>query len=295
MPRFLATLGVAIGILSASAAGQQSITTDELINTLQRVGERVERFFLRAQSIVCVESVRLQPLNAGLTTDGFARSVESELRLTWEPNSDPDKVPEAQAVRQVMKVNGRPPKKNDHDNCTTPEQNATETQPLSMLLPGQREKYRFGYAGLGKLEGRNAIMLDYEEIKKVSVKVEEIPGNEDCISYDIDGGMGGRVWIDPATYDVLRLDSRLKGLVDVRMPSKVSRRSGNSYWTVERFDTSIRFKPVSFQDPQETLILPISMSQMRITHGAGTPRLRTNTEYTNYRRFLTGARIVPPQ
>ena len=48
----LATLGVAIGILSASATAQQSISTDELINTLQRVGERVERFFLRAQSIV---------------------------------------------------------------------------------------------------------------------------------------------------------------------------------------------------------------------------------------------------
>jgi hypothetical protein len=36
------------------------------------------------------------------------------------------------------------------------------------------------------------------------------------------------------------------------------------------------------------------MSQMRITRGAGTPRLRTNIEYNNYRRFLTGARIVPP-
>ena len=281
-------------MLSASAAAQKSISTDELINTLQRVGERVERFFLRAQSIVCVETVKLQPLSTGLSPDGFGRSVESELRLTWEPTTDPDKVPEAQAVRQVMKVNGHPPQKNDHDNCTTPEQNSTETQPLSMLLPGQREKYRFSYAGTGKVDGRNAIMLDYEEIKNVTVKVDEIPGNEDCISYDIDGGMGGRFWIDADTYDVLRLDSRLKGLVDVRMPTKVFRRSGRDNWTVERFDTTIRFKPVSFQDPQETLILPVSMSQMRITRGAGTPRLRTVTDYTHYRRFLTGARIVPP-
>jgi len=58
-------------------------------------------------------------------------------------------------------------------------------------------------------------------------------------------------------------------------------------------DTSIRFKRVSFDDPSETLILPVTSSAMQIIRGAGTPRLRTMTTYTNYKRFLTGGRIVP--
>ena len=53
-------------------------------------------------------------------------------------------------------------------------------------------------------------------------------------------------------------------------------------------------KPVRFSDPEETLILPVSSTTFQITRGAGTPRLRTTTQYTGYRRFITGARVVPP-
>lgn len=285
----------AVGLaFTAAVAAQQPANTDELIATLQRVGERVERYFARAQSIVCLELVRLQPLGPGLGAEGFGRNVQSELRLSWDPTSgDSDDAPEAKAVRQVIKVNGHPPRKNDHDNCTTPEQNATETQPLSMLLPGQRVKYAFSFVGPGKLDGRAVVMLDYKELKPVTVAVSEVPGNEDCVSYDINGGMAGRIWVDPETSDVLRLDQRLATLVEVRLPKKMTRRAGVSdYWTVERFDSSIRFKPVVFQEPNETLILPVSASELRVTRGSGTPRLRTTTEYSSYRRFLTGARIV---
>ncbi len=48
-----------------------------------------------------------------------------------------------------------------------------------------------------------------------------------------------------------------------------------------------------FHDPDEVLILPVSMIEMRETRGSGIPRLRTTTEYTDYRRFLTDSRIVP--
>jgi hypothetical protein len=49
---------------------------------------------------------------------------------------------------------------------------------------------------------------------------------------------------------------------------------------------------MSFTNPDETLLLPESLSSLRITRGSGTPRLRTMTEYRNYQRFLTDGRVV---
>jgi hypothetical protein len=127
----------------------------------------------------------------------------------------------------------------------------------------------------------------------VSIAVEMVEGRDDCLSFDLDGGVRGRLWIDAETYDVLRLDQRLIGMVDIPLPRIVTRRPGSAMrWTMERWDTSIRFKTFSFENPDETLVLPSSLTALRITRGSGNPRLRTSTDYKNYRRFLTGARVV---
>ena len=121
-----------------------------------------------------------------------------------------------------------------------------------------------------------------------------VKDNEDCISFDIEGGMRGRIWIDANTHDVLRLDRSLNGLVEIPLPRKVTRRAGAvMFWTMERWDSTIRFKRVTFQDPEETLVLPVESTTLQITRGAGTPRLRTSTHYQAYRRFITAGRLVP--
>lgn len=281
-------------LFSASLTAEQATPSFDLAATLQRAGDRVEYYFARAQSIVCFETVSLQPLSFGLSTDGAARLVQSELRLSWDPTADTKTPLEAKTLRQVVKVNGRPPRKNDYDNCTTPEQQSTETQPLSMLLPQQRIEYDFSIVGPAKQDGRAAILLAYRMKARPTVTVSLVDNNENCISYSIDGGMRGRIWIDAETFDVLRLDEGLGGLIDIKLPWKVARRSpDNGVWTMERFDSSIRFKPIKFSDPDETLILPVSASSLRITRRSGSPRLRTTTEYTQYRRFLTAGRVLP--
>jgi hypothetical protein len=264
----------------------------ELAATLARAGERVEAFFSRAQSLICTETVSIQPLNYGLAREGFARTVESELRLWWETNDGPPATT-AQVRRQVVSVNRRPPKKNDPNNCTVQEQQETETQPLSMLLPEQRRDYAFSHAGTTRLDGRAAIMVDFRHLTPVSIDVQMIESNENCVGYELNGGMRGRLWFDGQTLDVLRLDQRLAGLVDLRLPRILARRPGaESHWTLERWDTSIRFGSVTFRDPDESLVLPLSSTTLRITRGSGTPRLRTETKYADYKRFLTGGRII---
>ena len=278
---------------AATVAARQPVAVPDLAEVLQRVGERVEQYFARAQSIVCLEIVGLMPVDTG----GFVRgrTVESELRLSWEP-TDQSPVPiEARTLRQVTKVNGHAPRKDDHDNCTSPEQNSSEVQPLALLLPQQRHEYAFKLAGAARVDNRAAILVDYRMVDKPSVKSTLVNDNEDCISFALDGGMRGRVWIDAETFDVLRMDQGLIGLIDIPLPRKTANRSRWGSWTMERWDTSIRFKPVTFQDPPETLVLPASSTSFRITRGAGHPRLRTSTQYSSYRRFITAGRIVTPQ
>jgi hypothetical protein len=278
---------------AVTVAAQQPKALPDLADVLQRVGQRVELYFMRAQSIVCTEIVGLMPVES----NGFprGRTVESELRLSWEPTEENPVPIEARTLRQVIKVNGHAPRKDDHNNCTAPEQNASEVQPLSLLLPQQRHEYSFKLAGSAQIDKRAAILVDYRMVDKPEVTVELVDGKEDCISYSLDGGMRGRIWIDAETFDVLRMDQALIGLVDIPLPRKIANRNRWPSWTVERWDTTIRFKPVAFQDPPETLVLPVSSSSYRVTRGAGTPSLRTNTQYSSYRRFITGARIVPPQ
>ena len=122
---------------AATLVARQPAASPDLAVVLQRVGERVEQYFARAQSIVCVEIVGLMPVDTGGYVRG--RTVESELRLSWQPTDETPVPIEARTLRQVIRVNGHAPRKNDHDNCTSPEQNSSEVQPLSLLLPQSLE------------------------------------------------------------------------------------------------------------------------------------------------------------
>lgn len=265
-----------------------------LAEVLHRAGEKVQEYFERAQSLVCLEVVRLQPLSSGLSPDGFGRTVESELRLAWDPLED-EGAAEARTLRQVLKVNGGRPRKNDDRSCTTPEQQVSQTQPLSMLLPSQRVKYEFQLGDLARLDGRQVLTVRYRKTAKRTVEVKMVDGRDDCISFEVTGGERGRLWIDPETFEVLRMDESMPGVVDIPMPAPILRKAGMpAFWTLERLDTSIRFKRVTFQDPNEAIVLPVSSTELRVTRGSGQPRLRTVTEYRRYQRFLTGARVVQP-
>jgi len=284
----------AIGTLAAVVVSAQAPPRLDLDSLLVEAGEKVEQYFARAQSLVCLETVRLQPLASSMTAEGFARTVESELRLSWDPFDHSEEAPEARTLRQVLRVNGHSPRKNDYQACTTPEQTDTEAQPLSMLLAEQRSQYQFALSKPGRVNGRVAIVIDYELRKDPKVVVTEVEGMEDCISYDIEGGFRGRIWLDPETHDVVRLDQGLRGLIEIPMPRSILLRGGvNDRWVMERWDTTIRFEPVRFQDPEETLMLPVSVTSLRVTRGARTPRLHTVTEYSAYKRFLTGGRVLP--
>ena len=293
MTRLAAACAALLMGLGVCASAGQSASLIDLEGLLERAGARVTEYFARAQSIMCLEKVSLQRLSFGYGSDGPARFVESELRLSWEPSPEDPTPKEARTLRQVLRVNGHPPRKKDWDNCTTPEQQVSEVQPLSILLPDSRVELTFAYGGRAVLDGRDAVMVTFREKVKPTVDVSLVEDNENCVSFDIDGGTQGKIWLDAETNEVLRLDRSLTGLIEIPLPRKAQRFGLERHWTMERWDSSIRFKPVRFDNPAETLILPVESSTLQVTRGAGTPRLRTTTKYTSYRRFMTGGRVVP--
>jgi hypothetical protein len=134
------------------------------------------------------------------------------------------------------------------------------------------------------------MMLEYSPS---SERPPIVTGDKTCISMDLPGRSRGRVWVDPNTDAILRLDEFLVGPTDVPIPRAMQSVGGSLYITVDRSDTTTQYQPTVFSDPEETLMLPSRIDTVSVIRASGVQRLRMTQEFRNYRRFLTDSRIVP--
>ena len=93
------------------------------------------------------------------------------------------------------------------------------------------------------------------------------------------------------TYQEMLASGKVE-VVDIAVPREQQRRGAASNWTIERADSSIRYRRVQFTDPDEILMLPSSIDTVTIVRNSGSPRTRISQTFSNYRRFVTGSRIV---
>jgi hypothetical protein len=221
-----------------------------------------------------------------MADDSPARRLLFELRVAWEP-ADDGGVPEAQVLRSLISVNNRRPRENDRDACMDPR--AVSPEPLAVFLPSNQHEYIFTAAGRGKVNKRQAAILEYKSRERGPITATR---KDDCFSIELPGRTRGRVWVDEETFEVLRLDERLTGMFDVTVPPDPKRRDAPSHMIVERLDTSIVYRRVAFTDPDESVLLPATQETVTVVRNSGTPRLRTSQSFRNYRRFMTGGRIV---
>jgi len=283
MPRcLLAAVLIALFLAGRGTIGQ-SISADQ---TVTRLSDYVEQYYSRAQSIVTNESVTVQRLNRDLSYDGFARRLVYELRIEWDPNVEGDESP-AKVTRQLLTVNGKPPKKGDKPECMDPK--TVSPEPLAFLLPDRRHKYSFTSAGVGRVDGREAVMVDYRALERGEPMVE---WTDDCVSVDAPGRFRGRLWAEPETATIVRMDEQLMGMVDLPIPRKHQRVNGALFITLERAEMSIRYRPVQFSDPDETMMLPAEITSSSMWRNGGSPGSRITQSFSNYRRFVTAGRFL---
>lgn len=275
--------------LSAASQALPGIET-----VMMQIGERVAAYYRRAQHLICLERSTVQPIGLNWSPQGLARTVESELRVEFA-GSDGTTLPEARVIRDVRRINGRTPTerdKTDRSGCTDP--TPLSAEPLAFLLPAHREEYRFTSIRGGKEQGRAALIIDYMSTSRTSSPelIEDERGHDDCFDWSGPVATRGRVWVDAGTFEVLRLERRLFGPIDVVVPSMLQRRHRLPPWiVVERDDLTIRYKPVAFTDPNEEILLPESSDAMTMIR-AGLQSVRRTERFSGYRRFLTAGRVV---
>ena len=109
-------------LAGVSATGQSSVPggSMDLAGILARVGERVQAYYQRAQSIVCIETLDRRTLRSNVPPDPSSRRLVYELRVSWEQTAGGEGPSEANVIRTLKTVNGRPPKKGEEPKCDDP-------------------------------------------------------------------------------------------------------------------------------------------------------------------------------
>jgi hypothetical protein len=284
------TLAVVVALALITATSAQAPPNIE--DLLARVGGRVAEFYKRASNVVCIERSIVQPVDFNNSPAGFARTVESELRLEADTG---EVAGEATLMRKIRKVNGRVPRekdKKDRAGCTDP--NPLSSEPLAFLLPAHASEYQFKTVGMGNDRNRATVMIDFTSVDRKSNPglIEDPNGHEDCFDWTGHIASRGRIWVDAENYDVLRVERGLRGPTDVKVPALMQRRYHFDNWMVlVRDDVTIRYKTITFNDPDETLLLPESIDSFTVVRG-GLESTRRKQTFSDYKHFVTGGRVV---
>ena len=264
---------------TAAATGEP----EPVARLIQRVGERLHLYHDRVTRVACTETIVQQALTRDLTPRGTARQFIYELIITRDAARPGTRAPEVTAERQVMLVDGRPPAIPGPPACTDPQ--PTFSDPLMFLLPEKRDGYRFT-AAPASAAAPGLVVVDFEQIQADPTRVT---WQGECFTAD-GGRAAGRIWIDPTTYDVRQLETRLAEPFPVKLPEGLSQ-PGIPPLMVEQSQSIVRFASVAFREPDETFLLPQSIVTVTVIPDASVPRLRTAQTFTSFRRFMTGGRV----
>jgi hypothetical protein len=272
-------LAVLILLLMASVASAAQSGVTQFLATMSAA---VEAYYSKARAVVARETVTLQPLAPDLRPAGAARQLEYDVRIEWTP-------PTATITREPLRRRGIIAGSTAEAECFDPEPAAFE--PLAMLQTERQPSFHFRLVGTERLSGRAITILEY---RPRSEKPASVSWTGRCGAITLNGGTVGRVWADSVTGDVFRVDDRLARPVSYLLPIEHVRSAlaAPVSQRLDRLNVSTRYEAISFRDPDERIMLPVSITTMTVIHNGGVPRLLTTHRFSHYRRFVTGTRVV---
>jgi hypothetical protein len=273
---FVVATSAFVSVAVTSIAAAQTSHADLIV----RVGDYVERYYARAQTIIATETVTVQPVTESLEAVGPSRRVVNEVRSEWDAQGA-----QPRSVRQLISAGGARFGPGNQADCL--DQRSFTLEPLSFLLPSNRDDIRFTVGRLEMVAGSRVQRIDYEP--RV-VEPPRIRWNGKCGWIDSFGRTRGRVWVNPVTGAVVRVEERLAGRVNLPGPEGDS---AAPRFVAERADTTIDYQLFAFTDPDELLLLPARVESVTFIRNSAVPRMRVTRTFTEYRRFLTAGRVLP--
>ena len=256
------------------AAARPAPERDErLARILSRVGEAVERYQRGMFSIKFVETVRREELREDLTPKKSKEYVYESVTLR-ENFSDAEDDYFARTARRLKTVDGKPAKKKDAGGAGAAATDWDRQDFLNFLLPKSQKLYQFSFEGEETLRGRQTFRLGALRPGEGEPRVEWKGG-----SFLAFAPGKTTIWIDAETFDVLQIESHLAGAFEFESPPAFSvgplgRFGPARKLRYEREDYAVRFRPVRFKDPDQTLLLPEYAEWLKVIVGASRPRTR---------------------
>ena len=270
---------VAFVIALLIASSGSAARSNDLAGTLAGLAARTQQYYDRFVSIICTETVSQQELRYSLAPVGKPRVTVYELSVSRDSRSKDDH--DFRVGRTLQAVNGRPARRNQEPGCTDPKTGTPE--PLAFLLAKNQRRYRFTLADVKADSSTGARALDFVESPPDRVKITW-KGN--CFNAE-GGGHEGRLWFDPVTFDVHRLDVRLSK--PFLVPTSHGFFGPLPAIRVERWESALRFARVQFTQPDESVLLPESVETLTVFRGVSS--LRISQRLSGFRRFLSESSI----
>ena len=140
------------------------------------------------------------------------------------------------------------------------------------------------------VDGRPIAKLSFTPI---DVQPGEVEWEGDCVHIELEGWYRGDAWVDVGSGDVLRLDEHLTRPFEFREP--IDRSRGSRRWSrLERDDTVTRYERIAFAGSRRDVDSSPGQSSATGPSRAGgfIPRYFRTQRFSNYRRFVTGGRLV---
>ena len=200
-------------------------------------------------------------------------------------------------LSELISVDGRPLQKGDSPERSYPRAGDIGLLWILLWAPGRTDHiYEFSSAGRADLEGRKTLVVDITfsprsySVGPIVVPMIGTPTRVPWVGWQGDSftvlvQQTGRIWIDPDTYDVLRLETRTK-------PFEFERPGGRGKLKFE-YGLTARFHSMTFENPTQTLMVPESIETVQTVAGMQPPLLRTTHTFGNFKRFAADVKIIP--
>ena len=291
-------------VVSTMILGQGRAKEPDISTILDRVGERVKAHYLDLQKFTWTDTVRQQFLKEDRSPESKERSLVYEMTIRLDEAIPRPEIPPplppffTKELSELVSVDGAPFQKGK-----LPELSDSKAGDLGLLwillwAPKREDgRYRFSYAGQAELEGRKTLLVNITYPPKVfpvglinytirdTDRVPQVQWQGD--SFMVRVQQTGNIWIDPDTYDVLRLETRTK-------PFEFDNPNGGGKLKFE-FEQTARFLSMQFENPKQSLMVPNSLETVRTIKGRQPPVLRILHSFGNYKRFAADVKVTPTE